>query len=87
MKWLIVALIVTGSLKRQLTSVKSQTAAADYLKRDSLRLTDKEDLFLYANVSKTVRQTDSGSRSGGGGGGGSHFSSGGVSHGGHSGKF
>ena len=72
-------------LKNQLKSVKGQTAATSYLKKNSMQLTAKEDLFLYRNVSKVVRSSDSGGRSGGHSGG--HFSSSGVSHGGHSGKF
>ncbi|MBQ9188990.1 MAG: TPM domain-containing protein [Clostridia bacterium] len=74
-------------LKNQLKSVKGQTAATSYLKKNSMQLTAKEDLFLYRNVSKVVRSSDSGGRSGGHSGGSSHFSSSGVSHGGHSGKF
>ncbi|MBR3270886.1 MAG: TPM domain-containing protein [Clostridia bacterium] len=74
-------------LKNQLKSVKGQTAATSYLKKNSMQLTAKEDLFLYQNVSKVVRSSDSGGRSGGHSGGSSHFSSSGVSHGGHSGKF
>ena len=74
-------------LKNHLKSVKGQTAATSYLKKNSMQLTAKEDLFLYRNVSKVARSTDSGGRSGGHSGGSSHFSSSGVSHGGHSGKF
>ena len=84
----IVALIVTGSLTAQMKSVRQKTEANTYLVKDSFRLTERQDLFLFANVTKTVRQTESSSSGGhSGGGGGSHFSSGGVSHGGHSGKF
>ncbi len=85
---LIVGLIVASVLKGQLKSVKSQVSATEYLVRDSLNMVDSKDLFLYASVSKTVRQSET--RSGGGSGhsgGGSHFSSSGFSHGGHSGKF
>ncbi len=82
----LIGLIVASSMKKKLTSVQKQTAAASYLVKDTMRLTDSNDLYLYSNVSKTVRASES-SRSGGGHSGGSHFSSGGFSHGGHSGKF
>jgi uncharacterized protein len=57
------------------------------MRKNSMQLTEQQDLYLYANVTKTPRQTDSGRSGHGGGGGGSHFSSSGISHGGHSGKF
>ena len=84
---LVSGLITTGGLKKQLKSVQQQTAAADYMVRDKMRMTDEQDLFLYSNVAKTVRVSEN--RTGGSGGfsGGSHFSSGGVSHSGHGGKF
>ena len=84
---LIVAMIVTGSMKAKLRSVGKQLQASDYLKRDSLQINEREDLFLYASVSKTLRSTDSGRSGSSGGHSSSHFSSSGVSHGGHSGKF
>lgn len=84
----IAGAITAGALSSKLKSVRQQTEAGCYVVKDSFRLTDKQDLYLYSNVTKVVRQSDSGSRSSGGGhSGGSHFSSGGFSHGGHSGKF
>lgn len=83
----VVGLIVAFSLKKQLKSVYSKTAASGYMRKNSMQLTEQQDLYLYANVTKTPRQTDSGRSGHGGGGGGSHFSSSGISHGGHSGKF
>ena len=83
----LIALIVTGRMKAELKSVGKKTEAANYLKRDSLRINEVEDLFLYASVSKSLRNTDSGRTGGSGGHSSSHFSSSGVSHGGHSGKF
>ena len=77
----------TAGLKKQLKSVKQQTAAADYMVRSKMRMTDEQDLFLYSNVAKTVRVSENRTGSSGGFGGGSHFSSGGVSHSGHGGKF
>ncbi|MBQ8508989.1 MAG: TPM domain-containing protein [Clostridia bacterium] len=80
---LIAALIYTGVLKSQLKSVRSQTAAASYVVRDSLNLTDQRDHFLYRNVNKVRRSDDSHS----GGGSRTHSSSSGRSHGGGGGRF
>ncbi len=84
---LIVTLNVTNALKNQLKSVKTQSEAANYFVQNSLHLTESQDLYLARHVTSTPRVTET--RSGGGGGhsGGSHFSSSGISHGGHSGKF
>ncbi len=77
---LIGALIVTGSMKGQLKSVRQQHAG-NYLKRDSMRITESRDLYLYRNVSRVRRQTESS------GGSSTHTSSSGRSHGGGGGKF
>ena len=79
----VIALIYTGSLKAQLKTVRAQNRAADYMKRDSLRITESRDFFLYRNVNKVARETSS-SRSGGSS---IHTSSSGTSHGGGGGKF
>ncbi len=79
----VIALIYTGSLKAQLKTVRAQNRAADYMKRDSLRITESRDFFLYRNVNKVARETSS-SRSGGSS---THTSSSGTSHGGGGGKF
>lgn len=84
---LFTGLGTTAGLKKQLKSVKQQTAAADYIVRSKMRMTDEQDLFLYSNVAKTVRVSENRTGSSGGFGGGGHFSSGGVSHSGHGGKF
>ena len=80
---LIGAFIVTSSMKAQLKSVRQQNAGA-YVKEGSLKLTDSREMFLYRNVTKTVRQ-DNNSHSGGGSH--SHRSSSGRSHGGRGGRF
>ncbi len=84
---LITGLGTTAGLKKQLKSVKQQNAAADYMVRSKMRMTDEQDLFLYSNVAKTVRVSENRTGSSGGFGGGGHLSSGGVSHSGHGGKF
>ncbi len=81
----IVALIITLVWKSQLKPVKFETLAHQYLKWDTMQVTDKRDLFLYASVSKT--RIDNDSNSGRGGGSSTHSSSSGTSHGGGGGKF
>ena len=78
---LIASFIVTASMKGQLKSVRQQSAGS-YLKQDSMRITDSRDLYLYRNVSRVRRQTESS-----GGGSSTHTSSSGRSHGGGGGKF
>jgi len=78
----IIGMIYTGTLKGQLKTVRRQAAASGYVKNGSLHVTNSKDLFLYRNVSRTVRQTSSS-----GGGSSTHRSSSGASHGGRGGKF
>lgn len=80
---LIAAFVIVSSMKGQLKSVRQQSAA-NYLKQDSMKITDARELFLYRNVSRTIRQTES---SGSSGGSRTHTSSSGRSHGGGGGKF
>ena len=67
-------LIPMKILKGQLKTVRSQPAAASYVKKNSMNLTKSSDTFLYRNVSRVAKAQKSssggGSRSGGGGGGG-----------------
>lgn len=92
---LITALIVMTIMKSGMKSVKMQSAAANYVRRDSFKLNESHDLFLYHTVTRTARpkdnDNDSGSHHGGFGSGGgfssTHMSSGGSMHGGRSGRF
>ncbi len=77
---LVVALIVTASLKSQLKNVRYKTEASDYIRKGSLNITNSRDLFLYRNVSRVKIQTNSGGSS-------THRSSSGARHGGRGGKF
>ena len=56
-------------LKAQLRSVRQQTGASEYIRRNSLIVSKSTDRFLYRNVSKSARAQSSPGRSGGGGGG------------------
>lgn len=81
---LIAALIVTGSMKSKLKSVRPQPDARQY--SGELKLTLANDIFLYRTITKSPRPTQN--SSGGSRGGSSvHTSSSGRSHGGSSGKF
>ena len=70
----VVALIYVAILKSQMKSVHLKGEANDYVKKDSLHLTDKADIFLYRSVSRVKHESSGGSSS--------HTSSSGRSHGG-----
>lgn len=59
-------LIPMSVLKGQLKSVRAQSAASNYVRDNSMILTQQRDLFLYRNVTRTPRpKNNSGSGSGG----------------------
>ena len=72
----VIAFIVTMIMKSQLKSVRSQSAAADYMRSGSLNIHDSRDMFLYKKVTKVKKEEnkDSGSST--------HTSSSGRTHGG-----
>lgn len=69
---LVVAFIATSIMKGKLKSVHFQSAAANYVKAGSLKLTESRDTFLYSTVSRTAKPKNTSS-----GGGGSSRSGGG----------
>ena len=77
----IIALCVTMSMRNKLISVRTQPAANQYIRADSMSMTQAYDRFLYRNVTRVARSKDTSSS------GGSHRSSSGRSHGGRSGRF
>ena len=79
---LVAAFIVTGSMKGKLKSVRHQTAAGNYVKKDSMKVTESRDLFLYRQVSRTERPRDEDSGSSD-----THTSASGTTHSGGGGKF
>ena len=87
----IIALIVgftgAGSLKSQLKSVQKQVRADSYSRKNSLAIPERNEIFLYSNVSKMARPKETRSSSGRSGGSSTYSSSSGRSHGGSSGKF
>lgn len=63
----VIALIVTGSMKGQLKSVRSKSEASDYTKKGSLMITESRDFFLYRTVDRTEKKQDDDSDSSSGG--------------------
>lgn len=71
-------LIPMKVLKGELKTVNAKEAAGDYVRKDSLKLTQSRDIFLYRNVTRTERPKESSSSSN------THTGSSGTSHGGRS---
>ncbi len=82
---LVVGLIAVETMRSKLRTVRTQPAASAYIRAQSLAITEARDVFLYSNIVRTERPKANSSS--GGGGSRTHTSSGGVSHGGRSGKF
>lgn len=76
---LVVALIVTFTMRSQMKSVRPQHSAASYICPGSLNVTTSRDIYLYRTHTVTAKPKSSSS--------GSHTSSSGRSHGGGGGKF
>ncbi|MDD2956261.1 MAG: TPM domain-containing protein [Oscillospiraceae bacterium] len=81
----VAAVITTAIMRSQLSSVRPQPAADDYIRAGSMNVTERADTFLYRHVSKRERPKESSSS--GGGGSSVHVGSSGSSHGGSSGKY
>ena len=77
---LVVAWIVTGSMKAKLKTVRQQAKADDYIASGSLQLTHSRDLFLYTHLDRREKPKS-------GSGSSTHTSSSGTTHGGGGGKF
>ena len=78
--------MLSAKMKKMKTAVH-RNYAREYMKKDSLNLTVKQDRFINKVVtSRPIPKNDNDSHSGGGGSS-THVSSSGEVHGGHSGKF
>lgn len=84
---LVVALIVVGSMKSKLKTVRAQSGANNYVKKGSMQLTQNSDIFLYHTVKKIPRPKETSSSSPSSHGSSTHVSSSGTTHGGRGGKF
>ncbi len=83
----VIAFIWVSVMRSGMNNVKKSDRAANYVRKDSFKLTQSSDLYLYSTVTKTPRAQSSSSSGGSRGGGSSHRSSSGGTHGGRSGKF
>lgn len=81
---LVVAFVVTNIMKKQLKTVQLKSEANNYVKSNSMIVTENRDLFLYNQVSRRARPKETDNSSGGSS---THTSSSGTSHGGGGGKF
>ena len=72
----VVALIATGIMRAKLRSVRTQSAAREYIKPGSMQLTRSTDLFLYRTMDRRRKPQNTSSGSRGGGGGGRHVGGG-----------
>lgn len=79
----VIALIVVAQMKSKLKTVRYRSAANGYVRKNSMRITESRDLFLYRTVSKTPRPKESAPS----GESRVHTSHSGTSHGGRGGKF
>lgn len=73
----MISLIATGIMAAGMNNAKPGRAAANYVKKDSFKLGEKTDMYLYSTVTKVKIETESKSSSGGGGGGSSRGGRGG----------
>ncbi len=78
----VAAFIIMKIRTASLTSVRKERSARYYVKEDSLQLTGSRDRFVYKNVTKVAKQTQSSSSGSSG-----RTSSSGATHGGTSRKF
>ncbi len=76
----VLAIIIVAGMKGQLKTVRSQTKADDYLRANSLNLTQKQDVFLYRQVTKRPKPKDNKGSS-------THRSASGTTHGGGGGSY
>lgn len=74
----IAVMVMAGTMNTK----KRQYSAGDYVREGSYDLKNRQDIFLYSNVSKVKREQNNSS-----GGTGVHRSSAGRSHGGRGGRF
>lgn len=79
---LIIALIICETMRRNLKSIRRNSAAAEYVKKDSMNLEREGDYFLYRNVSRREKPKNND-----GGGSSTHKSSSGTTHAGTGGSF
>lgn len=80
----LLAFLFSGSLRSQLKSVRMKYSASSYRRPDSMHLNQNRDVYLYANTTSRVIETQ---RSGGGPGSSPHTTNSTATHDSTSGKF
>ena len=55
---LLIGLITVGIMSAQMKNVHLQHNAADYVRTNSMKLTNQQDLFLYSQVTKVAKPKD-----------------------------
>lgn len=72
---IVLGFMIRSWLIGSMSNVKFASEATDYLKRNTIRLNEQRDTYLYTNVSRRPKQKSSGGgrRSGGGSSGGGSF--------------
>lgn len=73
------AFIPVSIMKKKLNNVKARNEASEYVRRDSIMMSEQRDTYLYQTVQRTAKPKDSGSST--------HVGSSGRSHGGGGGRF
>lgn len=79
----VAAAITVMIMASTMNTKRTQYSAGDYVREGSYDLKNRQDIFLYSNVSKVKREQNNGSS----GGTSVHRSSSGRSHGGRGGRF
>ncbi len=76
-----IAFTVGAVMKSQLKTVKRKAQATDYVDRDSLNITNSNEMFIFSRINRTAKPKEGNSGSS------THQSSSGTTHGGGGGKF
>ncbi len=74
-----IAMLIMNGIRKKLKTVQMQSGAANYVRQDSMNITQSRDTYLYSTVARTRRAKESS--------GSSTHSTGGDSFGGSGGKF
>ena len=59
---IVLSLIVVGTMKSKLKTVRFQAAANNYVKAGSMNLTESRDIFLYNTMTKTKKEKNDSSQ-------------------------
>lgn len=76
----VVAFLITAQMKKKLKTVSKKAQAKDYVKKDSLNVTNSNDIFLYSTLRRVPIPKETHGSS-------THTSFSGTTHGGSGGKF